>query len=193
MKMHHTLIASVVGIILLLSGAYLLFSQTPVPPSDSSRMRTEIPSTPLSDTTSNAAVFDTEVEETTPMKETGMEEEKREETDTPQKPEPVQPTVPEPIQSTIIEPVQLTVPKPVLPKGYSLSDVRLHGDVSSCWTIIRGSVYDLTSFVEKHPGGDRKILSICGKDGTESFEGQHGGNSQPESTLARYRLGAFIE
>jgi cytochrome b involved in lipid metabolism len=54
-------------------------------------------------------------------------------------------------------------------------------------------VYDLTSFIPQHPGGERNILKICGKDGTAAFMGQHGGEGGPESTLAKHYLGAFVE
>ena len=73
--------------------------------------------------------------------------------------------------------------------GYTAAEVAAHGDASSCWTIIAGNVYDLTSFVGEHPGGERNILKICGKDGTAAFEGQHGGQSRPEATLAGFLIG----
>jgi cytochrome b involved in lipid metabolism len=72
---------------------------------------------------------------------------------------------------------------------YTKATVATHNSESSCWTIINRNVYDLTSFVSKHPGGDRNILKICGIDGTSAFTGQHGGDSRPESTLEKYLLG----
>ena len=43
-----------------------------------------------------------------------------------------------------------------------------------------------------HPGGEGRILSICGRDGTNAFEGQHMGDGRAEGVLANYRLGALI-
>ena len=56
------------------------------------------------------------------------------------------------------------------PKTYSLSDVANHSTSSDCWMVISGKVYDVTSYVSNHPGGD-KILAGCGKDATAMFGG----------------------
>ena len=36
-----------------------------------------------------------------------------------------------------------------------------------CWTAYRGRVYDMTPFMEYHPGGVKYIMSAAGKDGTK--------------------------
>ncbi len=54
---------------------------------------------------------------------------------------------------------------------YTLADIAKHSTGSSCWTAVGGYVYDLTSFVSSHPGGD-DILKACGKDGTELFQSE---------------------
>ncbi|MEK9179046.1 MAG: cytochrome b5-like heme/steroid binding domain-containing protein, partial [Patescibacteria group bacterium] len=61
--------------------------------------------------------------------------------------------------------------KQILP-AYTLANVSGHVDAESCWTIVNGSIYDLTAWVSQHPGGEEKILSICGKDGSAAFNGQ---------------------
>lgn len=71
---------------------------------------------------------------------------------------------------------------------YTKTTVATHNSEASCWSIINGGVYDLTSFVGDHPGGDRNILKICGKDGSSAFTSQHGGDSKPEKTLAKFFL-----
>ncbi len=47
--------------------------------------------------------------------------------------------------------------------------VALHNQKSDCWTIVNGKVYDITSYIPRHPGGD-EILRACGVDGTSLFE-----------------------
>lgn len=74
---------------------------------------------------------------------------------------------------------------------YTMADVSSHSNASSCWTIISGTVYDLTKWIGAHPGGERAILSICGKDGTAAFEGQHGGQGRPEQMLATFKIGVL--
>lgn len=52
---------------------------------------------------------------------------------------------------------------------YTIAQVAENSNKNSCWTIINGSVYDITSYVPNHPGGESEILQICGKDGTNLF------------------------
>ncbi|EXB59759.1 Cytochrome b5 [Morus notabilis] len=58
-------------------------------------------------------------------------------------------------------------------KVYSKAEVSLHNKRTDCWIIIKDKVYDVTSYVEEHPGGDA-ILAHAGGDSTEGFYGpQH--------------------
>ncbi|KAH6826815.1 cytochrome B5-like protein [Perilla frutescens var. hirtella] len=58
-------------------------------------------------------------------------------------------------------------------KSYTKEDVSLHNKRTDCWIIIKDRVYDVTSYVEEHPGGDA-ILAHAGDDSTEGFFGpQH--------------------
>lgn len=82
--------------------------------------------------------------------------------------------------------------------SYSFKDVSAHKSKNDCWTIINGSVYDITSYVKGHPGGDN-ILSACGIDATEYFNGEkigqeggtndHSSDSQALSQLSRLKIG----
>jgi len=73
--------------------------------------------------------------------------------------------------------------------GYTMANVAQHNNASSCWAAINGNVYDLTSWINQHPGGPERILSICGTDGTAAFNGQHAGQSQPANILKNFLLG----
>ncbi|KAL5666007.1 hypothetical protein ACJX0J_026115, partial [Zea mays] len=44
-------------------------------------------------------------------------------------------------------------------KVYSFEEVRKHSDRKDCWLIIAGKVYDVTPFMEEHPGGDEVLLA----------------------------------
>lgn len=76
---------------------------------------------------------------------------------------------------------------------FTAAQVAAHSTVGDCYSIIRGSVYNLTSYVPKHPGGVQKILPICGKDGTTLFVGQHGGSEKQESMLATLKIGELAQ
>lgn len=88
--------------------------------------------------------------------------------------------------STIQSPAEAT------PNSYTLAEVATHKTSDSCWTAIDGQVYDLTPFIERHPGGVANIMKLCGIDGTDKFTAQHGGQSQPENTLKDYFIGLLI-
>jgi cytochrome b involved in lipid metabolism len=94
------------------------------------------------------------------------------------------PTLTEATPAVVADPA----PEPVKVSGITMAEVRTHADASSCWSAINGSVYDLTAYIPMHPGGKGEILAICGKDGSNAFEGQHGGDSKPERILASYKI-----
>jgi cytochrome b involved in lipid metabolism len=71
----------------------------------------------------------------------------------------------------------------------SLELVAQRNTPESCWSVVDGSVYDLTAWIAKHPGGSSRIIGMCGRDASASFNGQHGGEGGPASFLAEYRLG----
>ncbi|MEI6353064.1 MAG: cytochrome b5-like heme/steroid binding domain-containing protein [Candidatus Nomurabacteria bacterium] len=74
-------------------------------------------------------------------------------------------------------------------KGIVMTDISSHNSQASCWTAISGKVYDVTSFITKHPGGSRAILAICGKDGTGLFDGKHGMDPRAKGLLPNFYLG----
>ena len=76
-------------------------------------------------------------------------------------------------------------------KKYSLKDVAKHSSSTSCWSAIDGNVYDLTNWINRHPGGAAVIKAICGKDGSASFNSQHSGQRRPADELKNYLLGAL--
>lgn len=71
-----------------------------------------------------------------------------------------------------------------------IETVSLNNTAESCWAIIDDNVYDLTEWIDSHPGGASRIVGLCGTDGTSQFQGQHGGSSSAQGTLERYLLGA---
>jgi len=51
-------------------------------------------------------------------------------------------------------------------------------------------VYNVTEYLDEHPGGGEVMLSVAGKDATEDFE-DVGHSNHARSMLAKYELGAF--
>ena len=46
---------------------------------------------------------------------------------------------------------------------YSLDEVNKHRSNKDCWLVVHGKVYDVTDFLEEHPGGYDIILQVTGK------------------------------
>ena len=69
-----------------------------------------------------------------------------------------------------------------------LAMVSSHSGANSCYTVISGSIYDLTSRIGKHPGGDKAILASCGKDSTEMFDGKHGMDPKKWEGLKQFEI-----
>ena len=70
--------------------------------------------------------------------------------------------------------------------------VAKHNSASDCWMIVGGNVYDVTGYLNAHPGGKQLILSFCGKDGTTAFLTQGGQGSHSQSAdqlLASFFIG----
>lgn len=77
--------------------------------------------------------------------------------------------------------------------AYTKEQVAEHSSASDCWTIIDGTVYDITSYIPRHDGGD-EILRACGTDATSLFrarqttDGQAVGSGTPHSGMAQSHL-----
>ncbi|CAI5779816.1 cytochrome b5 [Podarcis muralis] len=53
---------------------------------------------------------------------------------------------------------------------YTLEEIQKHNHSQSTWIILHHRVYDLTKFLEEHPGGEEVLREQAGGDATESFE-----------------------
>lgn len=49
------------------------------------------------------------------------------------------------------------------------TELQAHNTDKDCWLAIHGHVYDMTGFLDKHPGGKAILMKYAGKDATESF------------------------
>lgn len=73
-------------------------------------------------------------------------------------------------------------------KTYTVEEVAGHKTDKDCWVILEGNVYDVTDFLDDHPGGKKAIMLYAGKDATKEFAMLH----KPEiltKYAAEYKLG----
>ncbi|XP_049574620.1 cytochrome b5 type B [Syngnathus scovelli] len=73
-------------------------------------------------------------------------------------------------------------------KYYTLEDVQSHNMSNDTWLIIHDKVYDVTSFLEEHPGGEEVLLEQAGADATESFE-DVGHSTDAREMLQQFYIG----
>ena len=70
------------------------------------------------------------------------------------------------------------------PKTISVSEVATHNKAANCWIIISGKAYNITNFLDQHPGGADVIIPFCGKDATNAFNTQGGRGRHSSSAKA---------
>ena len=91
-------------------------------------------------------------------------------------------------------PVASATPTPsATTSGYTMAQVAANNSAKSCWAVIEGSVYNLTNWINSHPGGSGAIISLCGTEATSSFNAQHANQSRPSSRLSGYLLGPLAK
>ncbi|KAK2634266.1 hypothetical protein Ddye_029058 [Dipteronia dyeriana] len=73
-------------------------------------------------------------------------------------------------------------------KTHTFDEVVKHNKTKDCWLIISGKVYDVTSFMDDHPGGDEVLLSSTGKDATNDFE-DVGHSDTAREMMGKYYIG----
>ncbi|XP_078225824.1 cytochrome b5 reductase 4 isoform X22 [Callithrix jacchus] len=52
-------------------------------------------------------------------------------------------------------------------------ELKKHNKKDDCWVCIRGFVYNVSPYMEYHPGGEDELMRAAGSDGTELFDQVH--------------------
>ncbi|CAI5758922.1 unnamed protein product [Candida verbasci] len=52
-------------------------------------------------------------------------------------------------------------------------ELQKHKSKNDCWTCINGKVFNITPYINFHPGGVDEIMKCAGKDGTSLFNKYH--------------------
>ncbi|KAG8092291.1 hypothetical protein GUJ93_ZPchr0012g19524 [Zizania palustris] len=73
-------------------------------------------------------------------------------------------------------------------KVFGFEEVASHNVTKDCWIIIAGKVYDVTPFMDEHPGGDEVLLAVTGKDATNDFE-DIGHSESAREMMDKYHIG----
>ena len=49
-----------------------------------------------------------------------------------------------------------------VPRDYTVDEVHSHNKAGDCWIMMNDKVYEVTLFINKHPGGAGNIVQQCG-------------------------------
>ena len=56
------------------------------------------------------------------------------------------------------------------PKTFTISDVEKHTSEKDAWLIIEDKVYNVTDYLNEHPGGSEILMDVAGQDASDMFE-----------------------
>eukprot|EP00027_Filamoeba_sp_ATCC50430_P003103 CAMPEP_0168555028 /NCGR_PEP_ID=MMETSP0413-20121227/8105_1 /TAXON_ID=136452 /ORGANISM="Filamoeba nolandi, Strain NC-AS-23-1" /LENGTH=133 /DNA_ID=CAMNT_0008585829 /DNA_START=78 /DNA_END=479 /DNA_ORIENTATION=- len=73
----------------------------------------------------------------------------------------------------------------------SADEVAKHNKRTDCWVIYRGKVYDVTAFLDQHPGGEEVLLDLAGKDATTDFD-DVGHSDEAKGMMSKYYKGDLV-
>lgn len=49
------------------------------------------------------------------------------------------------------------------------SELKLHRRKDDAWSAFNGKVYNMTAYLPFHPGGEKELMRVAGRDGTKLF------------------------
>ncbi|XP_056631644.1 cytochrome b5-like [Diorhabda sublineata] len=79
-------------------------------------------------------------------------------------------------------------------KYYTLEEISRHDGKQDTrvWIIIKDIVYDVTDYLDEHPGGGELITEWAGKDATKEFD-DFGHSLDAKKDLKKYHIGEVVE
>ncbi|RGB37148.1 cytochrome b5 [Rhizophagus diaphanus] len=77
-------------------------------------------------------------------------------------------------------------------KEFTIDELAQHNTKASLYISIKGKVYDVTKFIDEHPGGEEVLLDEAGRDATEAFE-DVGHSDEAHGLLKGFEIGVLKE
>ncbi|KAI3406567.1 CYB5 [Candida oxycetoniae] len=73
-------------------------------------------------------------------------------------------------------------------KVFDADEISKHTTHDDCWVVINGRVYNVSSYIDEHPGGEEVLLDVAGSDATEAFD-DIGHSDEAHEILAKLFIG----
>ena len=79
-------------------------------------------------------------------------------------------------------------------KTYKLSEVKLRNgkDFTDIWIVFEDSIYDVTHYIDSHPGGTEIIMQYAGQDCTKDFN-DTGHSQDAAKDMKHFKIGKLVE
>ncbi|KAL3440671.1 FMN-dependent dehydrogenase-domain-containing protein [Aspergillus insuetus] len=74
----------------------------------------------------------------------------------------------------------------------SYSELQKHATPEDCWIVVHAKIYDVTAFLDEHPGGSAIILKYAGNDASKAYDEVHA-PSMISKTLANEQFKGMID
>ena len=81
---------------------------------------------------------------------------------------------------------------PIKSENFTTEEISKHNKITDAWVTFRNNVYDITDFINNHPGG-AVIIKALGKDLEEIWPQWHMTNQNVLKTLDKYKIGTLKE
>lgn len=70
----------------------------------------------------------------------------------------------------------------------TVEEVAKHSKEEDCWLIVHGKVYNVTTYLEDHPGGVEIVTDVGGQDASEDYD-DVGHSDEAHDILKEYYIG----
>ncbi|KAI9367274.1 hypothetical protein BJX61DRAFT_529257 [Aspergillus egyptiacus] len=95
-------------------------------------------------------------------------------------------------QSPLCWLLRTSYPNIVTMPTYTLEQVKAHCKPDDIWIVLHNKVYDVTKYLEDHPGGTAVLIEVAGTDATEAFE-EVGHSDEAREELEAFYVGDLPE
>ena len=76
-------------------------------------------------------------------------------------------------------------------KKFTMEQVSKHQNAQDCWIVIRSQVYDITSYIPKHPVPQKILMAYCGKNADQGWDTKDKKKPRTHSKMAKELLEQF--